>query len=205
MKSTASNNSTAPATLCADALENTETRESRVRRLYAAPGGPLMGWLFDEAMTRGHSHQELARHLKVTTGYLYQLRNTMRQVSHISQEFARSCACYLSVPTVVVMLISGQIRMSDFAWPVVPDEVQVERAFQRLANDPVVRVLLPEHLETLNFEARRALVLLYSEVSGHDFLALHQLPQTVQWLQRAAVLHDESEAEAIRDHRDGDI
>lgn len=202
MKSKVSHHSTAPTSSSGEATESTESRESRVRRLYAAPGGPLMGWLFDEAQARGHSHQELARHLNVTVGYLYQLRNSMRQASNISQDFARACAVYLSVPTVVVLLVSGQIRMADFAWPNVPEEELVERAFRRLANDPVVRILLPQKLDILNFEARRALVLLHSEVSCQDYFSLRELPETVRWLQRAAVLHDESESEAISGHRD---
>ncbi len=187
------------------ALGSPEARESRVRRLYGAPGGPLMGWLFDEAQTRGHSHQELAQHLGVTVGYIYQLRNNMRQACNISHDFARACAGYLSVPTVVVMLVSGQIRMTDFSWPNIPEDELVERAFRRLVNDPAVRTVLPQHLESLNFDARRAIVMLYSEVSCQDYFSLRELPETVRWLQRAALLHDESEAEALNGHRDGGI
>lgn len=179
-----------------------EPREARVRRLYNAPGGALMGWLFDEALCRGQQQQELARQLGVTMGYLYQLRNGMRQVCNISHDFAKACATYLMVPTVVVKLVSGQIRMSDFASPRISEENLVERAFQRLRTDPVVMAALPEQLETLNFEARRALVLLYSEVSCQDFFSVREVPETVRWLQRAVVIHDESEAEALNAHRD---
>lgn len=186
----------------AGTIGSVETREARVRRLYSAPGGALMGWLFDEALARGHHHQELARQLGVTVGYIYQLRNGVRQVSHISHEFAAACASYLMVPAVVVKLVSGLIRMSDFAWPNVSEEELVERAFQRLRSDPVVMAALPQSLESLSYEARRALVILYSEVSCQDFFSLREVPEAVRWLQRAAVLHDESEAEALIGHRD---
>lgn len=185
-----------------NALGNVETRDARVQRLYSAPGGALMGWLFDEARARGHQQHDLSKLLGVTVGYLHQLRNGMRQASNISADFAASCASYLKVPTIVVKLVSGQVRMSDFAWPNVSETDLVERAFQRLCTDPVVMAALPARLDSLNFEARRALVLLYSEVSCQDFFSLREVPETVRWLQRAVEIHDESEAEALKGHRD---
>jgi hypothetical protein len=138
----------------------------------------------------------------VTVGYLHQLRNGMRQVHNISHDFSKACARYLLVPNIVVKLVSGSIRISDFASPNVSEEELVERAFQRLRTDPVVMAALPERLESLNFEARRALVLLYSEVSCQDLFSMREVPETVRWLQRAVVIHDESEAEALNGHRD---
>lgn len=186
----------------AGTLGSVESREARVRRLYSAPGGALMGWLFDEALARGHQQQELARHLGVTVGYLHQLRNGLRQVNHISHDFAAACASYLMVPAIVVKLVSGLIRMSDFAWPNVSEQELVERAFKRLRADPVVMAALPESLDSLSYDARRALVILYSEVSCQDFFALREVPEAVRWLQRAAVVHNESEADALIGHRD---
>jgi transcriptional regulator with XRE-family HTH domain len=197
--SNASNGSANPAI---NSVGGVETRSARVRRLYNAPGGALMGWLFDEALARGHQQHELARELGVTVGYLHQLRNGMRQVHNISHDFSKACARYLLVPNIVVKLVSGSIRISDFASPNVSEEELVERAFQRLRTDPVVMAALPERLESLNFEARRALVLLYSEVSCQDLFSMREVPETVRWLQRAVVIHDESEAEALNGHRD---
>lgn len=179
-----------------------EARDARVRRLYSAPGGPLMGWLYDQAGTRGESQQELAHHLGVTVGYLHQLKSGIRQCKNISHEFAVMCARYLLVPVIVVKVVAGQIRLSDFAWPNMTEEELVEQAFQRLRTDPVVMTALPQQLDSLNYEGRRALVTLYSEVSCQDLFALREIPETVRWLQRAAVIHDESEAEVINGHRD---
>lgn len=182
-----------------------ETPQARVQRLYTAPGGALMGWLFDEAACRGHQHQELAQQLGVTVGYLYQLRSGVRQTRNISHEFAKACASYLGVPPVVIKLVSGQIHMSDFATPQLSEEELVERAFLRLMTDPIVMPALPQQLETLNYEARRALVLLYSEVSCQNLFALHDIPESVRWLKRAALLHDEAEARAAEGHQCIDI
>jgi hypothetical protein len=43
---------------------------------------------------------------------------------------------------------------------------------------------------------------MYAETSGQDVYGLQELPETVRWLQRAAVLHVENEFEAMAGHRD---
>jgi hypothetical protein len=179
-----------------------ETRAERVKRFYSSPGGPLIAWLFDECRRRGQDYCELARDLGVTYGYIAQLRNGFRLVRKISDEFAVSCARYLGVPTVVVKVIAGRIPMSDFVAPRETEEDWVERAMARLLDDPVARNALPEDAHALPLAAKRALVAMYVEYSGIDLLCLHQLPEMVRWLQRLAVLHDESEAEIVRGHRD---
>lgn len=76
-----------------------ETTSQRWKRLYRQPGGPLMGWLQDEAVKQGMDFAGLARELKVSTGYLAQLRSGIRE--HVSYEFAAAAAVFLGVPTVV--------------------------------------------------------------------------------------------------------
>ncbi len=73
------------------ALED-DSREERVSRLYASPGGPLIGWLFDECRRRRQEYREMAACLGVTYGYVNQLRSGLRQARHISDDFAVSCA-----------------------------------------------------------------------------------------------------------------
>ena len=94
-----------------------ESREERVSRLYASPGGPLIGWLFDECRRRRQEYREMAACLGVTYGYVNQLRSGLRQARHISDDFAVSCAHYLGVPPVVVKMVAGRIPMSDFVTP----------------------------------------------------------------------------------------
>ena len=57
-------------------------------------------------------------------------------------------------------------------------------------------------MSQLTLSAKRALVAMYVEASGRDVFGMHQLPEMVRWLQRAAAIHDESEAEVLRGHRD---
>lgn len=179
-----------------------ECAPSRVARLYASDGGPLIAWLLDEARVRGQQLQDLSRELGVTSGYINQLRNGIRQTAQISHDMSVACARYLGVPAVVVKVVSGQIRMGDFVWPHQTEEQLVERAFQRMLLDATVRPSLPARAHQLSFEAKKALVLLYMDGASQDVLGLHRLPEVVRWLQRAVLIHDESEGEAQRGHRD---
>lgn len=174
-----------------------ETPQERVERLYSEDGGPLLGWLIDEAQLRGQLLSEMATDLHVTYGYINQLRNGIRKVSNISNEFARSCANYLGVPTVVVKLVSGSISLSDFAWPALDEDMVVERAFQRMLTDPNVRPSLPRHAQKLPVAAKRAMVMMYADITGVDLFGVRQLPDIVHWLQRAAILHDGHEGQAM--------
>jgi transcriptional regulator with XRE-family HTH domain len=179
-----------------------ETPEQRVARLYASPGGPLVGWLHDECRRRGQTCYQMAEALGVTYGYISQLRSGRRLTRHISDQFATACARYLGVPPVVVKIAAGRIPLSDFVSPYEPLEAALDRAVMRMLDDPVARHLLPADPTTLSLQAKQALVAMYTEGTGHDVLGLRQLPETVRWLQRAAVIHDESCSEAMRGHRD---
>jgi len=181
---------------------SSEFAEERVARIYSSVGGPLIGWLLDECNRRGQLQKDMAHELRVTSGYINQLRSGLRKTEHISREFAVNCARYLGVPPVVVMIVAGRISMQDFVCPSQePDEV-LQRAFNMMLADPVARASLPADVDSLNTQARQALVQLYSNALGHDVLGLQDLPETVRWLQRAAVIHDESEGCARRGHRD---
>lgn len=184
------------------AEQQTESREERVSRLYASSGGPLIGWLFDECRRRGQDYQEMAKALGVTYGYINQLRTGIRLTKQISDEFAGRCAGYLGVPPVVVKMVAGRIPMSDFMQPAEEEEHVLDRAMSAMLDDPVARKALTADLRDLSVAAKRALVAMYVETSGRDLLGLHHLPEMVRWLQRSATIHDESEAEAIRGHRD---
>ncbi|OOG58059.1 helix-turn-helix transcriptional regulator [Polaromonas sp. C04] len=182
-----------------------ESKADRVERLYQAPGGPLMGWVFDEAQSRGHDVKEVAQALGVTYGYINQLRNGVRNTADISQDFAEACARYLgSIPTVVIKLLAGNIRLSDFLYRQETEEEAIDRSLRQMLEDPKMRAVLPAaaDLASWTVEAKRAIVLMYAEVSCSDFFNTRELPNILFWLQRAAVAHDENEFAAMAGHRD---
>ncbi|MFN9709043.1 MAG: hypothetical protein ACK53K_07870 [Burkholderiales bacterium] len=194
--------STARRTQAPSAIPVEESREERVSRLYASPGGPLIGWLFDECRRRSQEYRQMAACLGVTYGYINQLRSGLRQARHISDDFAVSCAHYLGVPPVIVKMVAGRIPMSDFVTPRESEEDALDRAMAQMLDDPVARRTLPADMRELSLSAKRALVAMYVESSGRDVLGIQQLPEMVRWLQRAVTIHDESEAEVMRGHRD---
>jgi transcriptional regulator with XRE-family HTH domain len=179
-----------------------ESADERVSRLYNAEGGPLIGWLLDEAHRRQMELQEMARALGVTYGYINQLRTGIRKISQISKCFATACARFLSVPTVIILLISGSLTMSDFSVHAESEEVMLARAMGRIQDDPVIRSGIPVNLSDLCLDGKRAVAALYAEVSGKDVFQTHQLPDMVRWLQRAALDHDENLYAAASGHRD---
>jgi transcriptional regulator with XRE-family HTH domain len=192
------------STITADkaTVEVCETAEQRVMRLYNSAGGPLLGWLTDEAQSRRLTQGELAEQLGVTYGYIAQLRNGNRQVESISHGFATACARFLGVPTVVVFLLSGFLTMRDFAVTQESEEAMLDRAIRRVQSDPHIRASLPFDLMRLPVDAQRAIAMLYSESTGADVFRLRDMPECARWLQRAAIIHDENEFAAGAGHGD---
>jgi len=175
-----------------------ETAEARVARIYKAPGGPLMGWLEDEARRRNQTAEDMADALGVTYGYVVQLHRGIRTTVDLSRPLVQSCARYLGVPAIVVKLVAGIIDIRDFAFPYETEEQQVERALRCMLDDPKVRASMPVRLDDLPLEAKKAIVLLHAESNEQDVFRVRHLPTILRWLQRAAMEHNESELEAYR-------
>jgi hypothetical protein len=171
-----------------------ETPRERLERLYNAQGGPLMGWLQDEAEKRGHNPRDMARFLGVNYGYVQQLISGIRQTSTVPQEFADACSRYLDVPTIVVKLLAGNIRMSDFLFRSETEEDATDRAIRQIQSDPHLCEALPRDLIALPTDAKKAIALMYAEVTSNDLFNAKELPDTVYWLQRAALNIDDASA-----------
>lgn len=179
-----------------------ETATERVTRLCRSKGGALIGWLLDDARRRQQESQDMAKELGVTSGYISQLRTGIRLPENISHEFAVACGRYLGVPAIVVKLISGSIRISDFGFPYESEEQVLDRALRAIQADPQLRSALPGELMALPLETKKMMVMMYAETSSQDVFGLHELPEMLRWLQRAAVNHCENEYEAMAGHRD---
>lgn len=168
-----------------------ESPSQRLERLYRHPGGPLLGWLGDEANRKGHSPTEMSRALGVTYGYLLQLCKGVRNVESSSQDFLDACGRYLGAPTIVCKVLSGNIRMSDFLHRAGSEQEAVDRCIGQMMDDQEQRKLLPNDPMSLEIVARRGLVLMHTEFEREDFLGVKGLPKIVQWLQRCAVDFDD--------------
>ena len=176
-----------------------ESPSERVERLYKG-GIPLMAWLFDESGRRGMEVSDLARELNVTTGYLNQLRNGVRKTEDLSHVMCESCARFLSVPPIAVKVVAGVIRLSDFLHPAESEEEAVERAIRHIQDDPIIRQAIPVDLRALSLEAKKVVVLMYTETASQDVLNLKELPSIIHWLRGAALAH----ADRLYECRDSD-
>ena len=165
----------------------------------------MIGWLLDEAYKRGDTLNKMAAEIGVTYGYINQMRTGIRSTENLSQEVCDGIARYLGSCTVVVKLLAGRIKLSDFAFKAETEEAAVNRAFRAMKEDTKIRQLVTVDLESLSFDAKKALVLMYGEVSSGDPFNTRELPNILFWLQRAAVAHDENEYAAIAGHRDTSV
>jgi hypothetical protein len=179
-----------------------ERTEERTARLYKSSGGPLLGWMFEEAHRRNDDKVEVAGVMGVTIGYLQQLINGQRLTADLSQKGFESCARYLGVPPIVVRLVGGNIPMSHFSVPGETEEARLDRAIGQIASDPKVQRSMPVDLMSLPLEARKAVVYLHQQYTSVDFFDTSRLPNVVHWLQRAAIGHDEAEYQAGTFHSD---
>lgn len=97
-----------------DRRRDGEELAERWRRFYRADGGPLWAWVLDEAAERNLDAAKLGDELGVTADYLAQLHEGSCDVTGISREFAAACGVYLGVPTVVVLILAGCLKLVDF-------------------------------------------------------------------------------------------
>lgn len=170
-----------------------ESKVARIGRIYNSEGGPLIGWLFDEARLRNQNLKEMSKELGVTFGYINQMRNGQRHAQNMSQKMTKACADYLGIPPIVVMLLSGAISMRDFVLKHESEEQLIDRTIRKIQNDPQVRQSVPERLLDLPLDAKKAMVAMYGEVAGFDIFNVRRLPTILNGLQRAAIAHDENE------------
>lgn len=175
-----------------DPVTDEAKRRARAMHCYRHPGGPLLGWLNDEAKRHGHTGLAMASALGVTPGYIHQLKSGHRHLAHISDAFARACARYLGIPPIVVKLLAGRVSVADFLSPAASEPQTIERAFRAMLDNPAVRQLLPLSVDQLPAEARKALVMMYAEVTHTDVFGVQELPTMLRYLQQAAVVHDEN-------------
>ena len=132
----------------------------------ALPGGLLFAALVDCARQRKHGVTQLAAELKVTYGYIAQLRNGNRDVSLISDEFAKACAEYLGTSLVTVLMLSGRLTPKDYFNTQETMVSEVNRAFDYMCTDPVWSATITPELRASSVESRYAVVRLYEKAVG---------------------------------------
>jgi len=130
------------------------------------PGGILISWLFQGANEKGLNLTELASTLKVTHGYLSQLKKGVRQTRHISDQFVDEVASFLGVPRMAVHLASGRIRPEDVYETTVDRKSVLENALHFIQKDAAWGAMLPTEVFRAALPLQQFIVFAYEQATG---------------------------------------
>lgn len=156
----------------------------------------LIQWLYRAAAERGESKGELARQLRITYGYLAQLASGLRSVETITASLSRSCAQYLGVPPVAVMLACGRIKSVDFLLPETNGSPakQLNAGLERIAADPLFGCLIPAEIWDVPDSVKSLLIALHEDATQQELFPPRRLPMLFQGLQDAALVLEDLDA-----------
>jgi len=191
-----------------EALMDTQTESETENETQTRPLPRLMERLYREAAARGHGRQALAHHLGVTVGYLRQLASGTRETRHVSTDFSRSCAQYLDIPPVAVMLAAGRLDLRDFRMPPSTRAPgwHLSSGLRRMAADPLVGCLMPNEVWDAPTPVQQMLVALYDArmqgASNRDRTQpVRHIPLLLQALQDAALVLADADASVAANDR----
>ena len=134
------------------------------------PGGILLAALVQCANSRGIQILDLGAKLGVTYGYINQLRNGIRCVAQIGDEFAQSCANFLQVPRLTVLILAGKMTPADLLSPGPIAERELATAMQFLSANSEFGHLVTEEQRQSSFESKYLLVKLFERATGKKLL-----------------------------------
>lgn len=100
------------------------------------PGGALMSAVIQCAKERDIRLDTMARELGVNYGYINQLRNGIRLVKYISNDFSIACANFLGVPRMLVLMLADIVTLEDLSECKNRHATEVCRAMDFICGDP---------------------------------------------------------------------
>ena len=133
-------------------------------------GGPLLAALVQCANSRGIQILDLGTRLGVTYGYINQLRNGLRSVGQIGDEFAQSCANFLQVPRLTVLMLAGKVTPADLVSPGSIAERELASGLQYLSANFEFGHLVTQELREASFESKYLLIKLFEKATGKKLL-----------------------------------
>lgn len=157
---------------------------------------PLVAALVAAANRRGQKLGELAKALGVTYERLSQWRRRPSEIAVAGGDVYERAAKYLGIPTALVMVMGGQIRLSHFVWPATaPVADRVARELERLRQDASLGGFVPDGLSNAAPDVQLFVLFLYAQISGRGIKdgmglswlsALHQAVTGEQFLRGAS-------------------
>jgi len=163
------------------------------------PGGLLLAALISCANERRQQLQDMARELGVTYGYINQLRNGIRNVSQVSDDFALQCARYLAVPRLTVLMMSGRVSPEDVFEHKEMMAAEISRAMSYICDDPQWGHLVTPELRKASLESQYVLVRLYEQAAGKRLMDNHLNAETLaKEIQKLNQIQAARSAEAVK-------
>ena len=139
----------------------------------ARPGGLLLSALIRCANERRMQLNDMARELGVTYGYINQLRNGLRPVTQVSDDFALACARYLGVPRLTVLMMAGRITPEDAFEREGLMLKEVENAMRFICDDPSWGHLVTPELRKASIESQYLVVRMYEKATNKVLMDKH--------------------------------
>ncbi len=136
-------------------------------------GGLLLAALVRCANERRQLLNDMARELGVTYGYINQLRNGIRRVDQVSDDFALGCARYLGVPRLTVLMMAGRVTPEDMFEHREMMASEVGRAMSFICDDPQWGHLVTPELRKSAADSQYLLVRLYEQATGKKLMDNH--------------------------------
>ncbi|WP_018234142.1 helix-turn-helix domain-containing protein [Thioalkalivibrio thiocyanodenitrificans] len=148
-------------------------------------GATLLAMLFQKANERGLSLRELADELNVTYGYLSQLRTGIRQITAISDEFATSCAAFLGMPRISILLAAGRVTTADFTESPQTFETHLENALRFIQRDPDWGPMLPPEIFSASLAMKQFVVFAFEKATGRTLVDIRvEVESLLQWAKK---------------------
>jgi transcriptional regulator with XRE-family HTH domain len=130
------------------------------------PGGLLLAALIRCANERRLQLSDMATELGVTYGYINQLRNGIRYVSQVSDEFAAACSHFLGIPRLTILMLAGRLNPEDLFEQDNMLATEVTRAMGFICDDLVWGHLITPELRSGSEHSQFAVVKLFEAATG---------------------------------------
>lgn len=145
----------------------------------ARPGGLLLAALIRCANDRRLQLNDMARELGVTYGYINQLRNGLRRIDQVSDDFAQGCANFLGIPRLTVLMLANRVTPKDLFESRDMMATEVGRAMEFICKDPKWGHLITPELRKCEIDSQYAIVRLFETATGKVLMDRHLNEETL--------------------------
>lgn len=128
---------------------------------------PLLRVLVAEASRRGDTLAGLAKALGVSYERLAQWRRTESDIRNAHGFVHENAAQYLGVPTVLVLVLAGVVKLEQFIWPQKgPINERIGQELERLRQHPFIGPFVPAELASASPPVQLFVAFLFHELAG---------------------------------------